>query len=382
MTAVPTPAIVRPSAAPRIGEIHLYRHELPVKDGPYRIASSSIWSLTTTLVKLVANDGTVGWGETCPVGPTYAEAHSGGALAALQAMAPDLVGCDVRPQPLHRRMDSLLNGHKYAKAAIDIAAHDLWSRTLGVSVSDILGGALTDNVPSYYAIGVSEPDEAGRIAAEKAAQGYMRLQIKVGARAVEADIAAIRKVWEAISDTGIRLTVDGNRSFTTGDALRITRECPKIPFVFEQPCATLAELQRLRPLCQHPLYLDESGVDLDTAVTAAGAGLADGFSMKITRIGGLQPMRAFRDLCAARNLPHTCDDSWGGDIISAACTHVGATVAPERMEGVWLAQPYVEGHYDPDGGIAIRDGHIARPQSAGLGVTPDEGIFGPPVFSA
>jgi L-alanine-DL-glutamate epimerase-like enolase superfamily enzyme len=92
-------------------------------------------------------------------------------------------------------------------------------------------------------------------------------------------------------------------------------------------------------------------------------------------------MRAFRDVCAARNLPHTCDDAWGGDIIAAACTHVGATVEPTRLEGVWLAAPYMDGHYDAENGIRIENGHIAVPRGPGLGVTPDEARFGAPVAS-
>ena len=125
--------------------------------------------------------------------------------------------------------------------------------------------------------------------------------------------------------------------------------------------------------------MDENGVSLATAVSAAGSGLVDGFGMKVTRIGGLQPMTAFRDICDALNLPHTCDDAWGGDIIAAACTHIGATVRPSLNEGVWLAAPYIEGHYDARNGVRIVDGHIARPTGAGLGVVPDEAAFGDPV---
>lgn len=368
--------------APRIHEIQLYRHELPVKNGPYRIASGEVWALTTTLVKLVAEDGAVGWGETCPVGPTYAEAHADGALAALTVMAPGLIGTPALPVPLHHRMNSLLNGHNYAKAAVDIAAHDLWGRHLGVGVAELLGGAVTDRVPSYYALGIMDPDEAGRVASEKVKEGYPRLQIKLGGRDVAVDIEALRKVWEAVGGTGVRLAADGNRGWTTRDALRVSRECPEIPFVLEQPCNTLEDLKVVRSACNHGLYLDESGVGLNTIIDAAGTGLADGFGMKITRIGGLHPMRAFRDVCAAKRLPHTCDDSWGGDIIAAACVQIGTTVAPELMEGVWLAAPYIEGHYDRNNGVAIRDGHIARPKGPGLGVAPDEGQFGAPVFSA
>lgn len=365
----------------RIAEVHLYRHDLPVKNGPYVMANAKVWSLTTTLVKLVGEDGTVGWGETCPVGPTYAEAHAAGALAALEVMAPALVGVEALPLAVHRRMAETLTGHNYAKAAVDIVVFDLLGRHLGVPVSALLGGALTDRVSSYYATPVGPPDETARLVAEKRDEGYLRLQIKLSGRPVEIDIETIRKAWEVLRGTGVRLAVDGNRGWTTGEALRVSRECPDIPFVMEQPCNTLEDLAKIRPQIHHALYMDENAVDLNTAVTAAGTGLVDGFGMKISRIGGLQRMAAFRDLCEARNLPHTCDDAWGGDIVSAACAQIAATVRPTLLEGVWLAAPYVEGNYDAANGIRIEDGHIAVPDGPGLGVVPDEALFGAPYAS-
>lgn len=365
----------------RIAELHLFTHDLPVVDGPYRMANAEVWSLTTTLVKLVADTGEVGWGETCPVGPTYAEAHSGGALAALSQIAPGLIGAEASPRALARAMDARLNGHLYARAAIDIAVHDLVGRALGVSVVELLGGAATDRVPSYYATGVGPPDEVARIAAEKSAEGYPRLQIKLAGRDLECDVETIRKVWEAIRGAGVRLAVDGNRGWTTRDALHVSRACTDIPFVLEQPCNTLDELRRLHSIIAHPLYMDESATSLDTVISAAGTGLVDGFGMKVTRIGGLSAMATFRDICETRRLPHTCDDSWGGDISAAACVQIGATVRPELLDGVWLAQPYVEGHYDARNGICIEAGHIARPTGPGLGVVPDESRFGAPVAS-
>ena len=92
-------------------------------------------------------------------------------------------------------------------------------------------------------------------------------------------------------------------------------------------------------------------------------------------------MASFRDICEARSLPHTCDDSWGGDIIAAACTHIGATVAPRLLEGVWLAAPYIDGHYDAQNGIKITDGHITLPSGPGLGITPDPDQTGAPMAS-
>ena len=79
-------------------------------------------------------------------------------------------------------------------------------------------------------------------------------------------------------------------------------------------------------------------------------------------------------------MPHTCDDAWGGDIIHAGCTHIGATVSPRLNEGVWLAAPYIDGNYDKTG-VNILGGHIRLPEGPGLGVVPEEGIFGAPVAS-
>lgn len=365
----------------KIAKIEIFKFELPVKGGPFRIASSDVSTLETTLVKIIATNGQVGWGETCPVGPTYAEEHAAGARAALFHIAPGLIGADVLPLPIHLRMNELLAGHSYAKAAVDIAVYDLLGKHLQVSVSDLLGGALTSRVPSYYAVGLSEPDEAARVALEHCKEGYPRLQLKVGSRPVEVDIEAIRKTWEAIGKTGVRFAVDANCTWTTRDALRASRECLDVPFIMEQPCKTIDDLRKIRPQVHHAIYMDESGLDLATAVSAAGQGLVDGFAMKITRIGGLQPMAAFRDVCAAMNLPHTCDDSWGGDIIAAACTHMAATVRLALNEGAWIAAPYIEGNYDRRNGLSIKDGYVELPKGPGLGIDPDESLFGAAVAS-
>jgi len=338
------------------------------------------YHLDSTLVKLVTDTGLTGWGETCPVGPTYQPHHALGARAALQQMADGLIGTDpLLITQLHRQMNSLLNGHTYAKAAIDIAAHDLSGKHYGVKVCDLLGGAVTTRIPSYYATGVGQPDDIAAIAVEKKQQGYPRLQIKVGGRPIEIDIETVRKVWEA-TGPDIKLAVDANRGWSTRDALRFTRECSDIPVILEQPCNSIEEIAAIRSQCQHAIYLDESADSISTVMHAVARGLCDGFGMKVTRIGGLAPFTVFRELCEARTLHHTCDDAWGGDIIAAACAHMGATVNSRLLEGVWIAAPYIENHYSADG-IRIKDGHILLPDSPGLGVTPDESRLPPPVLS-
>ena len=359
----------------KISKIVIYQHDLPVKNGPYKMANANVNCLDTTIVQLTSDCGLVGWGETCPVGPTYAPSHALGARAALIEMGPGLIGQDLlQPIKLNRAMNGLINGHNYAKAAVDIAAYDLLGKKTGRRIAEILGGGVKTYVPSYYATSVGPPDEIVRLAKEKQLEGYLRFQIKIGGQAVESDIEVVKKVWASVG-TGMRFVVDGNRGLTTKDALRLSHECQDIPFVFEQPCNSLEEITSIRQQLHHPVFIDESAIDISTVIRCISLGIADGFGMKVSRIGGLQQMSLFSGICEAKNLPHTCDDAWGGDIINAACIHVGATINPKLFEGSWLAQPYIEGHYDSINGIEIKEGHIKLPSGFGLGIVPDEGIF-------
>src|SRR5690625_169405 len=119
----------------KIEEIHVWSHDLPVRHGPYRMSHGEVWSLDTTLVKLVTDKGLVGWGETCPIGPTYQPHHAAGARAALAEMAPGLLGAAPLPLALRRRMDSLLIGLRFALADVDISAHDLLRKKYCIPVS-------------------------------------------------------------------------------------------------------------------------------------------------------------------------------------------------------------------------------------------------------
>lgn len=363
----------------RIAGIDVFQRRLPVVGGPYRMARTSVESLDTTIVRVVTDTGVTGWGETCPVGPVYQPHHAGGARAALAEIAPCLIGSNpLAIEPTCAVMENHLNGHRYAKAALEMALWDIAGRHYGARVCDLLGGARSERVPSYYATGIAEPAETARIAADKAAAGFPRLQIKLGGRPVEADIETLHAVADAVP-RNVRLVADANRGWTTRDALLVSNACVDLPLTLEQPCNTIEEVMGIRPQLRHPVFLDESASDLTAVLRAITTNACDGFGFKLTRAGGIGAMRAIRDVCAARSMPHTCDDAWGSDIIAAACVHVAATVSPALLEGVWIADPYIDVHYDREHGISIRDGFIDVPQGTGLGIEIDPTIFGEPV---
>ena len=118
----------------QINKVQIYQHTLPVKDGPYTMAGQEVWTLDSTIVRLTGDNGVTGWGEVCPLGTRYAPVTAKTVRAALTDIAPALIGVEAAPIPVQRAIDGVVTGQTYARAAIDIAVHDLLGKTLGVPV--------------------------------------------------------------------------------------------------------------------------------------------------------------------------------------------------------------------------------------------------------
>jgi L-alanine-DL-glutamate epimerase-like enolase superfamily enzyme len=150
--------------------------------------------------------------------------------------------------------------------------------------------------------------------------------------------------------------------------------------MLEQPCATYREHVALMGKLRHPLVLDEIIEDLEAATRAISDGVADGFGLKLSRVGGITDLWAITQLCAANRIPHTCDDAWGGDLVAAACIQIAATVDPRLLAGVWIAAPYIDGHLDPVNPIEVVRGRLSVPRSPGLGVSPNTKNWPSPTY--
>lgn len=364
----------------KITGIKIYQHDSEIKGEPYRMSNTVLTSFDTTIVEVTTDTGLVGYGETCPVGPVYQPQHALGERAALEQMAPALLGCNpLQYGRVYDAMNEALCGFNSAKAAVDIAMWDLCGKFYNVPVSDLLGGAILSKVPSYYSIGVRSIEESVENAKEKVAEGYPRIQVKMGGRPLEEDIEVIQKVSEVLPP-GVSLAVDANRGWATRDVIFVSQACRDVRFNFEQVCNTYQENLALRGMVHHPIYLDENTENLSVVIKSLGDGLADGFGIKVTRLGGISVLRHVIAVNREMSKPMTVDDAWGGDIIAAAQVHLGSTLPRRLNEGVWLAAPYIEGHYDAKNGIDIVNGHIDVPTGPGLGIEPDNTIWGEPVL--
>jgi L-alanine-DL-glutamate epimerase-like enolase superfamily enzyme len=359
----------------RIARVTSFGYDLHYAHGEYVMSGGrTITSLPSTIVKLETDDGLSGYGETCPLGSTYLPAHAAGARAALGELAPALIGVDPRNlNAVWQALDGALAGHDYAKSAVDIACWDLLGQAANLPVSTLLGGTLTDDFPLYVAIPLGPIDDMVAHVRARRAEGIRLFQLKLGADPRE-DARRVRAVLEA-TEAGETIIADANGGWRLQDATIAARALEDLDRVlFEQPCPTLEECLIVRERTTLPMVLDEVITDVDALLRARPA--IEAINLKIGRVGGLTKAKLMRDLGQRLGLRFTIEDSWGGDVTSAAVAHLAASTNPTQLLMASFMNDWTLEHiagYRP----RSENGRGRAPSTAGLGITVDDSQLTP-----
>jgi cis-L-3-hydroxyproline dehydratase len=332
-----------------------------------------------TLIRLTTDAGLEGWGEITPLGSTYLPVSPGTARAALTELLPELIGADpTNISAVHRVMDSVLLGQGYAKSAVDIACWDLLGKAVDLPVSALLGGVLQEDFPLYEAVPLGPPQDMADFVTARRAAGITRFQLKVGNRPLD-DIARTRACAEAGDET-TSIIADSNGGWNLLDAQLAIRGMEDLPVYVEQPCRTTRDSAIAHRNSRLPLVLDESvSTPSDVFEARAEAG-AMSINIKLSRVGGLTKAARMRDLMQELGMMVSVEDTWGGDVITAAVSHVAASTRPESLLNTSFFNDWTDGHV---AGHMPRstNGRGSAPTGPGLGITVDVGALGDPVFT-
>ncbi|MCV6584484.1 MAG: mandelate racemase/muconate lactonizing enzyme family protein [Marinibacterium sp.] len=336
-------------------------------------------TVETVVIAIDTDQGLTGWGEVCPI-PHYLPAYARGVAPALTELAPVLIGADpVGPEALMARCESWLQGHVYAKSALDMALWDLTGRVAGLPLSALLGGQRSARLPLYHSITCIAPDDMADIAAEAQGAGITQFQVKLGASGDwQTDVDRLVQVRDRVGP-GPLVYGDWNCGATSLDATRVGRAVRDLDIMLEQPCARIDDCARVRAATGLPMKLDETAHDTASLLQGHALGCMDAVAIKLSKFGGLSAARRARDLCLHLGARMCIEDSWGSDITTAALLHLGAATDPGRVLNVCDLSGYVSPRLAPDGPTR-HDGHIAPPQGAGLGITPDRSALGTPAL--
>jgi L-alanine-DL-glutamate epimerase-like enolase superfamily enzyme len=363
----------------KITRISAYQVDLPLHEGSYKWSGGkSVDVFDSTIVRVETDEGLVGHGEVCPLGPFYLPAYAAGVRSGIAELGPHLLGSSpLELDKLNRRMDAALKGHPYVKSGIDIACWDIVGQACEQSVCTLLGGRYGEDFVLYRAISQQSPEEMAANVAGYRAEGYRRFQLKVGGDP-NVDIERIRAVAAQLQP-GDKLIADANTGWLRHEAMRVVRAVRDADVYIEQPCTSYEECRSIREHTDHPFVLDEVIDGVDMLLRASADRAMDVVNIKISKFGGLTRARQARDLCASLGVAMTIEDSWGGDITTAAIAHLAHSTPTELLFTSTDFNSYVTVS-TADGAPNRKQGRLAASSEPGLGVQPKMDVLGQSVL--
>jgi L-alanine-DL-glutamate epimerase-like enolase superfamily enzyme len=326
--------------------------------------------LETTVVEVVDDEGRRGYGEAPQVWRVTGESLAG-AEACLSGPLADVVrGRSVDDlTDLSREVADAVVGNFGAKAAIEVALHDLAARRAGVTLTAFLGGGTGEQrVPTDVTVSAGEPDELAAAAAKRTGEGFTVLKLKIGTDAAQ-DVARVRAVRDAAP--GARIRVDANQGWTPEEAIAVIRAIEDagldVEFV-EQPVHRddVRGLAAVTAAVDTPVMADETVFGLRDITTVIELRAADLVNVKLAKCGGLGVARDLLQRARAAGMGSIVGSMMEGPIGVGAAAALVAAVGTSNVSDLdaawWAAASPVAGGASYDGGV------IVLPDAPGLGI--------------
>ncbi len=348
---------------------------IPMKK-PVFMAGVEIRTADSVLVRMEADSGAVAWGEAASA-PTMTGETVESIMAAVAYLAPAVEG---RPAQdiagAVAAMRARMYANSSAKAAIEMALHDLVGRASGEPAYALLGGKQRSRMPILGVIGTGELASDLRAAESKKAQGYVAFKIKVGIDKPLVDAERTRRI-RALIGSGPLVCADANQGWSTEEAVQYVRALAgsRLDF-FEQPVAAedvagMTAVAEAAATCGIAIGADESIHSLEELRRFHAQGAARGVSLKTIKLGGMRGVMDAGRLCEELGLKVNVAAKTGeSSIACAAAVHIAAAL-PQIAWGLTLSN---EGLADDLTArpIRIAGGHVEVSDAPGLGIEIDE----------
>jgi muconate cycloisomerase len=340
---------------------------------PVKMAAETVTHARNVIVRIEAQDGTVGWGEAASAPTMTGDTIAGLVAAVREHLAPLLIGEDAWMRPaLMKRLKVALYGNTGAHSAVEMALLDLAGHSAGMPVIDLIGGAVRREVAPMWLVGNATPEQDVAEAQARRSAGIRFFKLKVGVKPLATEIATAIAVRKALGPD-MPVCADANCGFSHDAARRYLAATTDAGLLFlEQPFdATdmkgLAALARSAPIA---IGADEGIHSLHDIEAHAEAG-AGGVSLKLIKLGGFGAALAAGALCQrlglAVNIAAKMSES---SLASAATVHLACAV--ENIDwGVSLTHFYLAEDIVREP-LAMANGLVSLPVGPGLGVEVDE----------
>ncbi|HTJ04195.1 MAG TPA: enolase C-terminal domain-like protein [Caldimonas sp.] len=321
------------------------------------------------LTRITDSDGRVGWGEAPALkdwggefGRYFGESTLIAKTLIENYLGPALIGVELGDfVEMHARMDAVVKGYPYSKAALDFAAYDVTGRWLNVPVYTLLGGKARSRVLVTHSIGLISIAEAAQEVAKVAAEGIKTIKIKIGVDP-KRDIEMVRTIRETVGDD-VELCVDANEGYrTAGEAIMTVRAMEKYRLKYvEQPVMGIERIAEVARAIDPPVMADESAWNAHDVIQISEARAAEIVSIYTTKPGGLYKAMEVAAVCRAAGIICNVNGSVETGVGNLANIHLAAAAPAATLSCVVPVSTPAEWQTGQVGGIYYRDDLIAAP---------------------
>jgi L-alanine-DL-glutamate epimerase-like enolase superfamily enzyme len=362
----------------KITAIKLGKLSIPLKK-PFKTALRVTNSVFTNIVKIETDEGEAGYGEAPPTAAITGDTDGSIADVITSRAAPALTGRDIGDlNGCLGALEKCAVGNNSAKAAVDIALHDLWGKLHGAPLYRMFGGfgGEAREFSTDITVSLNPPDEMARDALEAARAGYSTLKIKVGDD-FRLDMTRLKAVREAVG-RDIALRVDANQGWKPKEAVRAIKFMEDAGLdieLVEQPVAKhdIEGLRRVTEAVDTIILADESVASPRDALEVISARAADMINVKLMKSGGLSGALAICGMAAAAGMECMIGAMMESKLSVTAAVHLAA--ARSVVTKFDLDPPILCASDPVRGGALYRGAMVSPPDAPGLGVEMIEGVM-------
>lgn len=273
---------------------------------PYEVSSGTLTAANSIVIKLHADNGLFGIGDTSP-SPIFSEETPQSVIAALRDyIEPAIKGFDpCGIEAVHQRMDAVIRGNPFAKAAVGIALYDLLGKHLGVPAYQLMGGLFREEFPLLWPLMGGDVDTNVSEAENAMKRGYRSVMLKVGHNEPDVEVERMAAVRKAVGDKCV-IIPDANQGWTPQVAIQCIRKmAPYNPAWIEQPVPRwdLEGMAKVREATGALICADESLCSASDAMALIKSGAVDMVSVKLQKSEGLLKAKKIAAITEAANIP-------------------------------------------------------------------------------
>lgn len=356
----------------RIERIRVHRINIPAK-AVHSHGSGDVAGIHSVIIEVITDTGITGWGEASPW-PVFTGTAEGCAAAIDSYLRPHLLRQDPVQVEKHMNMaDKVVVGHPEAKAALEMALLDITGKISGLSVCELVGGKMRDDMGMSFSVANPDFDADLDDIAALWEDGVRIFKFKTGFADHAFDLMRVERLRTLYGDE-VDIRIDYNQGLPAYDAVRRIRDLEAFrPTFVEQPVKMHEReaLAHIAHVIDTPIMADESVFDPKTALYGAQIRIADIFSLKIMKSGGIRRALEVAAIARAAGI-----EVYGGCMFETGLAHAaGAHLMAAVPDLLLQCEFYMATYYAREDILTepfpVANGRVRVPDGPGLGVEVD-----------